>query len=74
MHLTTTYFCSFLLGENIAELRKNMIDAAIDNKNEQMEITVGKKKIKSTTVLNQGHAISVDMEYYYTAIPKTHFS
>ena len=51
-----------------------MIDAAIDNKNEQMEITVGKKKIKSTTVLNQGHAISVDMEYYYTAIQKTHFS
>ena len=50
-----------------------MIDMAADTM-ETVEVKVGEKKLNSSVILHQGHAMSIDMDYYYTAIRKTFFS
>ena len=57
--------------DDITKLREEMIDMAANTLD---EVEVGKKSNKSSVILNQGHNIAVDMDYYFTAIRKTFFS
>ena len=59
-------------AEEISKLRKAMIDDA--TKDEESSQKVEKVTIKTSIILNEGHSKTVELDYYYTPIPKTRFS
>ena len=59
------------VSEEMTRLRKEMIDLAADSKGGD---EVRQIDMKTAIILNPGHSITVEMEYFYLPIPSTRFS
>ena len=57
----------------IIALRKEMVDMAAAE-DEEPGADPRQSKINSSVILNPGHSKSIEMDYFYTAIPQTRFS